>query len=243
MRYLFIGFVFVSLLATPAMATFYDGFAYPDGGLNGQGTWSGNASAAQVAVASEKVVVTAGSGLTWAYTPVSANYEADNTITFAIKLQMVSGDTPDYTNICDIIIRPTTGLQQAGWRIQGTQVRGRQGDFTSMSGVQGNKTDWVPLVGNSAAGTWDLFEVVNDLTALRTYYYVTPAGGSRTQIGDAGNAGLAGSTGIDSVWMKHVGIGGADQINVDDVTVTPEPATLILLALGLMPVLRRRRRA
>lgn len=70
-----------------------------------------------------------------------------------------------------------------------------------------------------------------------------------TQIGTAGNGAAwqtktaAGSSMIVAFFMLDSwnGSGSGEELWIDNVSVTPEPAALALLALGMLPILRRRR--
>ena len=75
----------------------------------------------------------------------------------------------------------------------------------------------------------------------KTWYYYTPAGGSESQIGDAGYAGLLTEAGVDTIRIATIPQATATEIvNLDNMSVLPEPATLVLLGLGLAFLKRRK---
>jgi len=211
--------VVMAMLVTPAMASFFDSFSYPDGPLGGNDGWS--ASTATITVQSGAVKIAGGTAGN------TVNDIADQTggvITVGFQWKNGVGDS----SLWNVLFDDSAGVNLARYYGTATSVRGRMGGT-------GTVTDPVTVNDNA----WHNLKIVIDTVANSSTFYLdggllpgpNPLPHSATGAGD-----ILGSIKIDC-WAP----GANDSVLIDNL-YTPEPATLALLALGALFVGRRRAR-
>jgi MYXO-CTERM domain-containing protein len=103
-----------------------------------------------------------------------------------------------------------------------------------------NKGSWSNLVGNATDGTWDKFRIEVDEMNHQIKHLAQPCGGSETMLGRSSVTRITVDH-VNQVRMRTVNQSFTDTLNMDTVVVSPEPAALVLLGMGSLLALRRRR--
>ncbi|MHC4671893.1 MAG: PKD domain-containing protein [Planctomycetota bacterium] len=131
-----------SARATPTAATCYtEGFAYSDGNLNGNGSWSGTATT-QITVTSGTVKVDGGTTAYDSKQTVTCGDPGTGVIQVSIDVKSGTGDT----NMWNLYLDDTSGLNMARWYGAGTTARGRIGGTALVTASQVLTGSWDELV-------------------------------------------------------------------------------------------------
>jgi len=138
----------------PVPDCFSDGFAYPNGSLNGNGGWGGSA-ASQIAVESESVKVSGGAGAVDAVQTLSCGSLGGNQVGIWAKIKKGTG-TAIFWNLW---IDDPSGKNFGWWFGTGTLVRGKIGTGSQLT------------ASKSLTGAWDLLYVKIDFSANTTQFF------------------------------------------------------------------------
>jgi hypothetical protein len=228
--------VVLALLVTPAMASFFDNFdSYTNGELVGQDGWTGTTGIAAVqndgtlklTYDDTKKPSVEGTGhVINNFTPVTGPV-----ITWSVDVY-AGGNTGQEGNAFDIQLNDAAGLNFARW------YGGYNSDTPRIDGF-GQVLPGVTLVANQ----WNSLKVVIDTVAkTSTFYHNNNNLGSLAYATNQPAIGAAATQVTIGLQNASTSKNGAYKF-YDNLSVTPEPATLGLLALGALFVSRRRARA
>ena len=241
MRWMMATVVLVSLLAAPGLATWSENFdSYANGGLDpvSGGVWVGSAGPT--------------TGVIDVVSDVFRSPEKSCRITEGTPYMSASA-TVNQTMVNNQLtliwyVRGDAGTTKIGWylRAEATPTDGTGvGDWYGGAANATPRIDGlsgVDHVGTSTAltpGLWyELKSVINFSTGYTQYYCNGTAVGN-LRWGDEN----PGRTGIDHLIIERYNRSDAPpgHLWVDDISITPEPTALILLGLGGLLGLRRRR--
>ena len=204
-------------IPTPSLC-FQDAFSYPDGDLNGNGSWSGTATN-QIQVSGQAVKI---NGDTTTYDSVATatcSGGASGIIWMRAKIQQGVGDK----TLWSLRINDTSGVNLARWYGTGTTARPRMGDSTAV----------LPGQTLTGGGVWDVIEVkIYAATDISEFLF------NGTSIGTLSHAGAGNTAGE----LKFEVVGNTDTsghyVYLDDLVLgeydatPPGPVTSFTAASG-----------
>jgi hypothetical protein len=209
----------------PASAAFFEGFDYANGGLGGNGGWNGSTAGA-LDVVNGELVITSGNAapLVGSVNNINIEPDANGKIYAGLKIY-TEGDGPN--NLYSVYFNDPAGLNFARFQGRTSQAFARIGGYGTYI--------WPPAQLNY--NEWNTLELEIDTVAQRSYFTVNGTLlGSLSYVSDQPAIGSTlGSIRIDRMENAELG----QTMKIDDVWATPEPASLLLLALGGL-LLRRR---
>jgi hypothetical protein len=212
--------VLVAVLAAPVLGAWVDSFSYPDGPLAGNDGWTGSGTGIDVVSGEVRV----GLGGTAFLDTVNFAAEAGNNIVCTVWAKPGSG--AGESNIWAAAFNDASSRNYARWYGWGNSARPR---------IDGYGLVLAPVTLNP--GVWNnLTVVVNEGAGTSTFYHDGLNLGSLAY-------GISGATGgVSQAQIENMGRTDVpnDFIMLDNMSVVPEPASLILLGLAGILALRRR---
>lgn len=203
-------------LSSTAMAVWSETFSYPDSALGNNGTWGGGAQS-KLQVVSQELQVSSGGGDQWNWNTSPNEVWPVVTVTADIRGTGAFEGFWWYMYIGDTSNSYSLGYWYGGKGL----ARSRQGGSVFDNDI--------------SDGQWHQIKAEVDTVANETrFYFDGNHNHTVTHIGTPTGVGLVEFNSIDR--PDIVG-----SIFIDNINITPEPASLALLGLGGLVFLRRRR--
>ena len=210
--------VLVAVAASPAMAVFVENFSYADGALTdvSGGLWLADGTPqTDIAVQNGELRLSSAAGMhVWAWTESLGETGDGLTATIMIK----KGDVGDGSNFWYLYFGQNTTGDLGYWYGGNNNAKGRGANGAGAATM--------------LTGGWDRLDAVVDFTGGTTKFYVNGALNF--------TATHSGKSALNIIEFERYQRALAGDYILFDNLVVPEPASLILLALGGL-VLRRRR--